>query len=225
MKKVNLYLLVLMMLLVYGCTKDRNTNENPAGGAINTNTTGEDLSMDQVKVEPLISMRDYFPPDGSKVHFKGEGNEFAEFSMQVTQPHKDYFVIYEKNEGTIVRRIYKVNTDRIYILDTKIAGVTEGTFPSLRELDQMEPSGIYLQQPFTEGTEFDGWTIVQTGLTVETPYQLFENVFFIERKVEDAVERKYFASGFGEIKRESVMRTGKDEIYTITSTLEALGTE
>ena len=215
MKKVNLFILVIaVMILFAGCTKDRRTNENPAGSAgTNTDKT----------VQPEIPMRDYFPPDGSKGHFKGEGNEFAEFNIEVTQPHEDYFVIFEDNGGATIRRIYKINKDRIDILDSNIVDGIEHTFPSLDELNSMEATGIYLQQPFSEGTMFDDWTIVKTGLTVETPYQTFDNAIAIERKEKDVVNRKYFVSGFGEVKRESVMKTGDGEIVTVTSTLESLG--
>ena len=90
------------MILFAGCTKDRRTNENPAGSAA-TNTVKT--------VEPKISMREYFPPDGSKGHFKGEGNEFAEFDIEVTQPHKDYFVIFD----TMEVRISTISTKLIWI--------------------------------------------------------------------------------------------------------------
>ena len=218
-------LLLTAILIMTGCANDRNTNENPAGGEGNKNLNDKNMSTEKVNVEPIISMRDYFPPDGSRGHFSGEGNKFATYDIEVMQPHKDYFVLFEDNGGTITRRIYKVQEDRIDILDTNVVGIIEKNFPSLHELDSMESSGIYLQQPFSIGTMFDEWTIMETGLTVETPYQTFDNVFVIESKEKGAVNRKYFASGFGEIKRESAMKTGDGEIVTITSRLDALGTE
>ena len=36
-------------------------------------------------VETEISMSDFFLPNGSKAHYKGEGNEFAELDIEVIQ--------------------------------------------------------------------------------------------------------------------------------------------
>ena len=214
MKLIKIFILILVtMLLFTGCGKDRGTNENPAGGA---STNGEK------EVKPLISMQDYFPPDGSKGHFKGEGNELADFNFEVTQPLENYFVVHENNKGTILRRIFKIQTDRIDLLDSKVVDV-EKDFPSLEELDAMNPISVYLQQPFTVGTVFGNWTIVQTGVEVETPYQVFDNAIVIESKEKNVVLRKYFVSGFGEVKRESAMETKDGSILTTSSSLESLG--
>ena len=166
MKLMKIFIFILVtMLLFTGCGKDRRPNENPAGGA-GTNINKE--------VKPLISMRDYFPPDGSKGHFKGEGNELADFDIDVSQPHENYFVVFEHNKDKYLRRIFKIQTDRIDLLDSKVVAVGKD-FPSLKELDAMNPISVYLQQPLSVGTVFGGWTIIQTGVKVETPYQVFDN--------------------------------------------------
>lgn len=221
MRKVNLFIVLLAALFVFtGCTQGQKTNENPAGGEGNKDLSGKE---DESSVEPIESMREYFPPDGSKLFFKGEGNEFAEYHIEVAQPHKNYFVIFEDNGGTIIRKIFRIEKDRIDIIDSNIIGIVEKNFPSLKEMDSMKSSSIYLQKPFTLGSVFENWTVVETDLTIETPYQTYDNVFVIEEKVENAVNRKYFATGIGEIKREAVMETGDGKTVTVTSTLESLG--
>ena len=64
---------------------------------------------------------------------------------------------------------------------------------------------------------------MKTGLTVETPYQTFDNVFVIEKKRKRYCGSEILCFGIGEVKRESVMKTGDGEIVIVTSTLESLG--
>lgn len=99
---------------------------------------------------------------------------------------------------------------------------SKADFPSLNELDAMTPTGIYLKKPFTKGTAFGDWIIVDTDVTVETPYQTFDHAFVIEKQDKDVINRKYFVEGFGEVKRESIMTTDDGGEYIVTSTLKAV---
>ena len=67
----------------------------------------------------------------------------------------------------------------------------------------------------------DDWRITKTGETVETPFRTFENAFVIEQQGTDAINRKYFVQGFGEVKREAIQTTEGSEL-TVTSTLESV---
>ena len=40
-----------------------------------------------------ISMIDFFLPDGSKAHYLGEGNEFAELDIEVAHPYEKYVIV------------------------------------------------------------------------------------------------------------------------------------
>ncbi|MCZ2258231.1 hypothetical protein [Sporosarcina sp. G11-34] len=207
-------LLLVTILLVSACGKDRTPTDNPAGAA-----GGKDAKKE---VESVISMHDYFPPDGSKGHFKGEENELADFEYEVSQVGENYFIVFENSNGTLLRRIFEIQGDRIDMLDSKTVDIRKD-FPSLEELEKMDPISVYLQQPFSEGTVFGDWTIVQTGVKVDTPYQAFDNAIVIESKEKDVIIRKYFVSGFGEVKRESAMETGNGNIIAATSALSSLG--
>ena len=71
----------------------------------------------KVKIDQSeISLTDFFLPDGSNAHYLGEGNEFAELDIEVTHPFEDYVIIHENNGGSLVRHIYKIETDKISIL-------------------------------------------------------------------------------------------------------------
>ncbi len=223
MRKINLFICLLVAALVFtGCSKNGGTAMNNSG----SQNTGimtkekENTEGNEGANQSDISMIEFFLKDGSKAHYLGEGNEFAELDIEVAHPFKDYVIVYENNGGSLVRHIYKIAQDEILILDSKIVDYKED-FPTLEELDAMEPSGVYLKKPFSKGTVFDKWSIVETDVTLKTPYKTFDRAFIIERKDKDIVNRKYFVQGYGEVKREAVMQTKEGE-FIVTSTLKAV---
>ncbi|MFC5587600.1 hypothetical protein ACFPRA_01590 [Sporosarcina soli] len=223
MRKLNvLFVLLLTCFVIVGCSKNSSTTMDNSGSENRGMTTkgNENTEGNEGKSQNEVTMSDYFLPDGSKAHYLGEGNEFAELDVEVAQPHKNYVIIHENNGGTMIRYIYKITNNKIEILDKGMVDYKD-EFPSLDELDAMNPTGIYLQQPIEVGTTFDNWTIVQTDVSVETPYKKFDKAFVIEEKGEDFTNRKYFVEGFGEVKRESIMDL-EDGEHIVTSTLKAV---
>lgn len=222
MRKIKYFILFLTVTLVFaGCANSRTAiekvNENTGvnvGNTVDNTITDEDSGT-------TVPMRDFFLPEGSVAHFKSEGNEIAELKVEVAQPYENYFVVYENNGEAFVRRTFKIESDQINILEEKTVNYEE-TFPTIEEVEAMKPTGIYLQKPFSEGTVFDGWTIMKTGITVETPYRTFDNAFVIEKNDENIVNRKYFVQGYGEVKREAISTTENDEKLIVTSTLESV---
>lgn len=219
MRKLNLFVLLLVAaFLVVGCTKNDSTALDNSGTKNSGNNANGKNDTVGTKTDAEISMFDYFLPDGSKAHFQGEGNEFAELDIEVAQPFENYVIIHENNGGSLVRHIYKIDSHTIFLMETGIID-TKQDFPSLEELNALEPINIYLEAPFTKGKSFNNWTIVDTDETLETPYKVFTDVFVIEMKENDIVNRKYFAAGFGEVKREAIMQTDDGELR-VTSTLK-----
>lgn len=193
----------------------KETAQKNQGGEQGTN---EGLSHQNDEV--TVPLRDFFLEDGTKAQYKGEGNEFASYTIEVAQPYEDYFIIYENNGGVLLRKIYKVTDHQIYTLD-EAAVDSKDEFPSIEELDEMTPIGIYLQKPFEQGATFDLWTIIKTDEIVETPFRTFENAIVIEKQDENAINRKYFVQGFGEVKREAI-QTSEGNSFTVTSELESV---
>ena len=219
MKKLNLFVLLLVAaFLVAACTKNDSTALDNSGSKNTGNNANGKNETIGTKTDAEISMFDYFLPDGAKAHFQGEGSEFAELDVEVAQPYENYVIIHEDNGGSLVRHIYQIDNHTIYLLNTGIVEEKQD-FPSLEELQAMEPANVYLEAPFTKGKTFGHWTIADTNVTLETPYKVFSDVFVIEMKEEDIVTRKYFASGFGEVKREAIMKTEEGEFH-VTSTLQ-----
>ncbi|MBO0600251.1 hypothetical protein I2483_01130 [Sporosarcina sp. E16_3] len=220
MRKINLFVFLLVAVLVFsGCSKKQPTTLDNSGST--NGTIGEDVVKEsESEKDGEISLTDLFLPDGSKAHYLGEGNEFAELDVEVTRPFENYVVVHENNGGSLVRHIYKIEPDKISILDQKTVELVKD-FPSQEELDALIPTGVYLKKPLKIGTTFDTWSIVEMDTTVETPYKKFDHAIVIEMKTDDFVNRKYFVEGFGEVKRESIMQTDDGE-FVVTSSLQTV---
>jgi len=225
----------LLLLVLAGCSNNKPTNDpvipdESTGIPIEDqtdNTPGENGTVEDKQeatdelTESEIPMRDFFLAYGSKAHYKGDGNEFAELNIEVIQPYENYVIVYEDNGGASLQKIYKIGTNNIEILAEDMIEF-DPIVPSLEQLEEMKPIGVYLQQPFTVGTKFQEWTIVEINATVETPYKTFDNVIVIEMAKDDYINRKYFVQGSGEVKREAIMKIEGEEDFIVTSTLESI---
>ncbi|MCM3743132.1 hypothetical protein M3193_03165 [Sporosarcina luteola] len=213
----------LIALIASGCTNKTTSMNNSGNSGETTNPTEQKGNANDSNTKPNQNdqtLLDYFLPAGSTARYKGEGNEFAKLDIDFAHPYEDYVILHENNGGTVIRRIYKIEKEQILKMEEKPVDLHED-FPSQQEIDAMEPIGIYLKKPLKVGTTFDGWEIVETDVAVDTPYEKFTHAFVIEEKGEDFVNRKYFVEGFGEVKRESIMKSVGEE-YIVTSTLESV---
>ena len=241
MKKMKLFiLLAVAVIVIVACTpqdtgnsldeKSSNDNEENLTG-VDEETNDEDINKEidhesgveeSDKQSSIDSpMLDFLLPEGSKAHFKGEGNEFAELDIEVIVANDTYAIVDEDNGGALVRTIYSIQQDKIEIVSKETIDF-DVALPTPKEVTEMEPVEVYLQSPFEKGNTFGDWTIVDTSATVETPYKTFKNTIVIEMRDEDFVNRKYFVKGYGEVKRESIMDTEENEEFIITSILESV---
>ncbi|KXH81766.1 hypothetical protein [Sporosarcina sp. HYO08] len=234
MKRLHLFIYLLLAVVIFaGCSKT-STNLNNSGESTGTATKEDETVYNGVdgknadqdngetkdKTDAEISMLDFFLPDGTKAHFKGEGNEFASLDIDVAHPYENYIIVHENNGGALVQRVYKIQDHQIYLLDTQAVDM-EQDFPSLADLDAMTPAELYIDAPLTKGKNFGNWTVVDTNVSVETPYKTFDDATVIEMKEKDSVNRKYFVPGFGEVKRETIMDLEEGEV-AVTSMLETI---
>ncbi|AXH99191.1 hypothetical protein DV702_05225 [Sporosarcina sp. PTS2304] len=231
MKRKILFLIAALLLILAGCSSKPATsldgNSGSDGQSTNDGTTEDttDSDDDQSQQDDAeltdVSLLDYFLPDGSSAHYKGEGNEFAELDITVARPAEDYVVIHENNGGSFIQKVFKVEGDEIQVLQEEPMEI-EAAIPTPAELDAMEPQRIYLKGPIAVGTTFDDWKIVETDVAVTTPYQQFEDAFVIEQTSEDFVNRIYFVKGIGEVKRESIMEQENEPDFVVLSLLETV---
>lgn len=221
------------IFLITACTNNKPQNE-PEQNSDAPVTTPEETPGDNIpdKDEPSensgeevdISLFGLFLPDGTHAHYKGDGNEFAELDIEVTKIDDTYVIIDENNGGVLLRTVYGIQDDRIVTLSEEPIDLDE-PLPSMDDLAQLEPIEIYFQQPVEEGSTFGDWTIVETTATVETPYKTFDNaIVVVEMKDEGFINRKYFVTNYGEVKRESIMKAdgNGEQDFIVTSTLESI---
>lgn len=229
MTRFTLMLLALVILILAGCANKppvKNSNGEgvePPPTEENTETPEDENGIEETDedVPAELSMRDFFLPDGSNAHYVGEGNEFAELDIEITEPFDDYIIAYENNGGSYMQLIYKIGVNKIDLLSHEMIEYDPES-PTYDELQQMEPIETYLQQPFTVGETFGDWTIIEVEATIETPYKTFDNAIIIEHVEADFTNRKYFVAGTGEVKRESIMQIDGEEDFIVTSTLQSI---
>lgn len=214
MKK--LLVLLIPILFLFAC-KEEQTGQTTS---IQTETPITQPEVDvEEKTEEISDLKQYFLEDNSTAKFKGEGNEYAAFTLKTQHLFDNYIATYEDNGGTVMRRYYKISPTQITLINEQGEAYEEAN-PSLQELEQMEDISVYLKFPLEVGTEFDGWQITSTRATVESDLQTFENVIVME-KIDDQgnLMKKYFAEGIGEIQREFSSNT-EEEPFIVTSVIE-----
>ncbi|MEI4768210.1 hypothetical protein WAX74_00870 [Psychrobacillus sp. FJAT-51614] len=209
----NLLFVLIPFLFLFACQSNEENNEPNNQTVITTDK--------ETKVE-YETLSHFFQADQTTAQFKGEGNEYASYTLKTQHPYENYVITYEDNGGTIVQRIYRITEDNIGLL-AETAEAYETVKPSLEELESMQVIDIYLAAPLEVGTHFNEWEIISTSETVETESQTFENVIVVEKtEAQGNITRKFFVKDFGEIKREFIMVSEDEEDITVTSTFQKL---
>lgn len=208
----HLFFLIPTLFLVACRMEEAADTETP------TKSSSEEVAT---PTESPLSLSYFFMPDNSVAHFRGEGNEYASYSLTTLYPHENYVTTYEDNDGTVMQRIYHIQDDKISII-AENGEAYEPTTHSLAELQAMQEIEVYFASPIEVGATFNRWKITSTTETLKTDLQTFDDVIVIEKTNEDhSITRKYFAKNFGEIKREFIMQEG-DEQFIVTSVLESI---
>lgn len=205
---------------------DDEVATNGSNDIVNDSEEGNDSVMNEQETEDPnevieLDMMSYFLPDSYEAHFEGTGNEFAELDILVSHPYDGIVMIHENNGGVLIKTLYKVENDKIFILNEEPVETIKSA-PPLEELEQMQVQSVYLQKPLEVGATFESWTIVETDAIVETLYQTFENAVVIEEQDGNFINRKSFVKDYGEVKRESIMKVTDEPNFIITSLLETI---
>ncbi|TWT27896.1 hypothetical protein [Planomicrobium sp. CPCC 101110] len=175
----------------------------------------------QAKKSHRLQAYDYFMKDGTTAHFEGKGNEYADLTIRTEYLKENHVALYEDNGGTVVLRVYRLSKNRVELVKQEAEFYKEYK-PTVKQLRALKPISVYLKFPMKKGDKVDGRKIVSTQATVSTPYKKFKKAVVFESKSEDgAVYRTYFVKGFGEVKREFILKEGKNT-YKVTSSLESI---
>ncbi len=175
----------------------------------------------QAKKSHKLEAYEFFMKDGTTAHFKGKGNEYAELTIRTEYLKDNHVALYEDNGGTVVLRVYRLSKNQVVLV--KREAEFYGKYkPTLKELRALKPISVYLKFPMKKGDKIDGRKIVSTNATVETPYKKFKKAIVFESKSKDgAINRTYFVRGYGEVKREFILKQGKD-VFKVTSSLKSI---
>lgn len=206
------FLIILLSFLAACSSNNADTNkfETASDNVVTPNHSEEQPKND-------ADLTTYFMKNNSTAEFKGEGNEYASYTLKTHHLYENYIATYEDNGGTVLERIYRISDEHISII-AKNEEAYEVKTPSLEELDAMPELEVYLATPLEVGTKFNGWNIISITETVKTDTQTFTDVIVIEKVDEQqTTQRKYFSKDFGEIKREFIIKMdGEESIITST---------
>lgn len=221
-----------LLILFVACNPQQNepndnqpnsNNEQPAEELPN-----EEKPIDEEPATAVINFADYFMPNNSIAYFEGIGNEFASYSLRTNWLNENYVVTILDNGGAVVQKVYRITQDKVALVLEELmdTSLEQATYPTIVQLDPLPEIEIYLQGPFEIGATFEKWKIIKTNATLETPYKQFNDIIIFEENGDNYINRHYFAKGYGEIKRESIMTLenaeGNSEQYTVTSTLKSI---
>ena len=218
------YLGILVLLLFLSACDEKTVFETPTK---TENKTEDEETQEVVKedsktpIEEKIELTSFFMQDGAVANYLGEGNEYASYQARTQWHNDDTVSIYEDNGGTTVIRTFRITEDSIDLIKEQ-GEFYEQFNPTDEELESLPTISTFLQLPLEKGTTFDEWTLVNVEQTLETPYKTFDDVIVLEKTDESgAIQRKYVVEGFGEVKREFLMKENDSE-FIVTSILETV---
>ena len=220
---------LILFLLLSAC--GQNTVESPSDS--NEPPSAEEEQRDEVieeqeevvtepEPEPSkVQLSNFFMQDGVIAMYLGEGNEYASYRAR-TQWHNDHTVsIFEDNGGTTLLRTYRISDESIDLIQEQGEFYDEFN-PTDEELQALPKLSTFLKLPVEPGENIDDWEVISVNETIDTPFQVFEQVIVLEKSDDTgAIQRRYIVEKYGEIKREFIMNE-EDIEFIVTSTLESI---
>lgn len=202
MKKTLIILSLLLLLFTFGCNKDEGNN----------NGDKEELKL-----------VDYYPVmENTRYYYKGDGNEFAEYSSFIDYTLNDRFQTRIDNPGTSVARIYELKDGVLKVLLNKGESYAREDYLRNPGLAGELSEDILIQEPLEKG---NSWTLANgnkreiTGIDVKVtvPYGEYEA---IEVTTTDAkgITKDYYARDIGLVQSKFIV--GTDEISSSLEKIE-----
>ena len=222
---------LILFLLLSACGQD--SVESPSDS--NDPPSAEEEQRDEVIEEPeevvtepepepepsKVQLSNFFMQDGVTAMYLGEGNEYASYRAR-TQWHNDHTVsIFEDNGGTTLLRTYRISEESFDLIQEQGEFYDEFN-PTDEELQALPKLSTFLKLPVEPGENIDDWEVISVNETIDTPFQVFEQVIVLEKSDDTgAIQRRYIVEKYGEIKREFIMNE-EDIEFIVTSTLESI---
>ncbi|WP_158318861.1 hypothetical protein [Robertmurraya kyonggiensis] len=222
MKQIMIALVLILSIIVVGCTNKEEEKVNKEEKEVSTvnEVTEEETKEDAPKKETTLdedSMKRYRPEVGVKKTFI-EAGDFAGLQEEFPYGNEDYIQRVVRIGESVAVQVYKWTENEISLV--------------LEEKDLEDPNKNYLSDLSEEVQDTlyaenggANWEIVSENETVEVPYGKFTNVYVL-RKVTDEVEGAdtiytyYIAPEVGLIK-ETFELTG-EQGYSAESVLQTV---
>lgn len=167
--------------------------------------------------ENALPLQLFFKEDQTMATFVGDGNEFSSFSEETVWLTDHVVQTTIENRGVFMYFVYRITDEAIELV---YEGVTELTM-TVEEIAKLPVIELYLALPIEQGTSFNGWTITNMDVTLNTPFHTFTNVIEVMKETDDAKSYRYFAPRFGLIKQVESLNMDEN-LIEISSTLEEI---
>jgi spore germination protein GerM len=205
MKKLLLWIVIIIALFLAGCKKSISIEQDKA-------LSGEEISITQID---LIS--DYYPfKENIVMDYEGIGNEYAERKSFVEFVENNRAQMKIMNPGTVVVKVIEYKNGVL----TEI--FSEGEFYHIENMinSNSNKSSIILKEPLEVGqswTTEEGYSREITGKEekIETPSGIYEALEVTTEFANGAIQKDYYAKDLGH-----VATIYKDDINEVKTLLQ-----
>lgn len=221
LKYIVLPLVSLSLLAACGATEEPTQKE-----AQQSQTETEEQASTH-KEQQALQAETFFAKDGAKLHYRGEGSEFATLDVEVKHLSPNFVALYTSNGGSYVESIYTVKDEKVILLNEQVLDTEEHPEWTKKQLEALTGEVIIdLQAP--TGTTFtfndNTFRLTEKEITLETAYGKIENVYVLfNDEKEDFRTWLYYSPGIGLVKHHDEMDVeDSDEPFTVISELESI---
>ena len=201
MKKILIIFLLITMIFVFGCNKNDDKKEE-----------------DKVQ----LKLADYYPVlENTQYVYKGEGNEFAEYSSFIDYTLDNKFQVKIDNPGTSLAKVYELKEGVLKEIYSKGESYYREDYLRNPSLMEKLSENIILKEPLEKG---NSWTMADgskreiTGIdaVVKVPYGEFKSIE-VTTTGSSGITKDYYAKNIGLV--QSKFLAGTD---VISSSLEKI---
>lgn len=202
MKKTLIIFSLLLLLFTFGCNKNEGNN----------NGDKEELKL-----------VDYYPvKENTRYYYRGDGNEFADYSSFIDYTLNDRFQTRIDNPGTSVARIYELKDGILKVLLNKGESYAREDYLRNPSLAGELSEDILIQEPLEKG---NSWTLANgnkreitgTDIKVTVPYGEYEAIE-VTTTDPNGITKDYYAKDIGLIQSKFI--AGTDEISSSLEKIE-----
>ncbi len=198
--------------------------------AENEENKGAEVETPSMTVE---TVQQYFAPDGSHLHYRGIGSEFAELDVQVRHIGENYVALVESNGGSVVTTVYALEDGNLIRVlremtefeETETGEMGDYILPTVERLDASEERVVVYSEDAKKGDTFPiddaTWTVIDPSMTLKTDTETYEDVVHMQVVNEELTSDYYYKIGIGLIKHYDEMATeDEDDPFIVDSELE-----